>query len=84
MLNSNLLLVKLDEAEKQTEDGIFVQEEWEERKGFGTIIEIADDITFGKVGDYVFLNRFAGVPYKDNIRLFQQDDIKRIENEKES
>ena len=80
MLKSNLLLIKLDEEEEQTDDGIFVQEEWKTKPPTGVITKVGDGVTFGKVGDKVFFNRFGSVPtpHGKDIRMIKQDDIFEI------
>lgn len=76
-LNSKLVLIKVDTPKTQDEDGIYVQEEWITNVPTGTVERVADDVTFCKVGDKVFFERYTSIPtlYGKEFRLCREDAI---------
>lgn len=76
-LNSHLVLIKVDEAQEKDDNGIFTQEEWVTNSPTGVVERVADDVTFCKVGDKVFFERYTSVPtpYGKEFRLCREDAI---------
>ena len=75
-LNSHLVLVRVDEAIQQDESGIYVQEEWQSLPPTGEVLAVAEDVTFCKVGDRVFFERYSSVHTpEENVRVCREDSI---------
>lgn len=78
-LNSKLLLVKVDKPAEQDDKGIFVAEEWRTLPPTGVVTEVAEDVTFCKVGDRVFFTRYSAdrTPW-EGIRICHEDSIRAV------
>lgn len=75
-LNSKLVLVRVDQPIDKDEDGIYRQEEWQTRPPTGTVEAVADDVTFCKVGDRVFFERYTAIPTtEENLRICREHAI---------
>ena len=81
-LNSHLVLIRVDDIKQQDDDGIYMQEEWQSREPIGTVEAVADDVTFCKVGDRVWFERYGSIPdpSDDGLRACRDDSILRIYN----
>jgi co-chaperonin GroES (HSP10) len=79
-LNSKLVLVKVDDVKEQDDTGFFIQEEWQSQEPTGVVEAVADDVTFCKVGDRVFFERYTSIPTPDgkDYRLCREDAIFEI------
>lgn len=80
-LNSKLVLIKVDEAPEQDDDGIFVQEVWQTNPPSGEVVDVAKDVTFCKVGDRVFFERYTSIPavlHGPEYRVCREDAILEI------
>lgn len=79
-LNSKLVLVKVDAVKEQDTSGFFIAEEWQTNEPTGIVEAIADDVTFCKVGDRVFFERYTSIPTPDgkDYRLCREDAIFEI------
>lgn len=77
-LNSHLVLIKVDEPkDREGEDGPFTQEEWVTNSSTGVVERISDNVTFCKVGDKVFFERYTSIPtpYGPLFKLCREDAI---------
>ena len=76
-LNNGLVLVKVDEPKEQDDTGVFVQEEWQTRPPEGEVIAVADDVTFCKVGDRIFFERYTSIPtpHGENMRMCRESAV---------
>lgn len=76
-LNSHLVLIKVDQPKEKEESGLFISEEWITNQPTGTVERVADDVTFCKVGDRVFFERYTSIPtpYGKEFRLCREDAI---------
>lgn len=76
-LNSHLVLIKVDQPEEREESGLWKQEEWITNSPTGVVERVADDVTFCKVGDKVFFERYTSIPtpYGKEFRLCREDAI---------
>lgn len=79
-LNSKLVLVKVDDAPEKDITGFFITEEWVSQPPTGIVEAVADDVTFCKVGDRVFFERYTSIPTPDgkDYRLCREDAIFEI------
>ncbi len=78
----NRVLIKQEEAVKQTQSGIYLPDSAKEKPTTGEVIAIgtADDIEV-KVGDKVLYQKFGGTKIdveKQEYLLLEQDDILAI------
>ena len=55
----DLLLIQLDEVERQTDSGIMLMYGWERTQNTATILAVGDKVTRTKVGDRVIVNPYA-------------------------
>lgn len=80
MLNSKLVLVKVDQPKEADDSGFFIQEEWQTQEPTGVVERVADDVTFCKVGDTVFFERYTSIPtpHGKEYRLCREDAIFEI------
>lgn len=76
-LNSKLVLVKVDPKKEVDSSGFFIAEEWVSNQPTGTVVAVADDVTFCKVGDRVFFERYTSIqtPDGEDYRLCREDAI---------
>ena len=76
-LNSKLVLVKVDKPQVTDGSGFYIAEEWISNSPTGVVDAIADDVTFCKVGDKVFFERYTSIPTPDGeeYRLCREDAI---------
>lgn len=83
--NSKTVFIKADGAKKETDDGILISEDWKDLPATGTVVVVADDVTFCKAGDRVFFERYGAIdtPFGDDVRactekavlaVFEDDD----------
>ena len=79
-LNHSLVLVRVQSPKDQDENGIFIQEEWQSHEPLGTVEAVADDVTFCKVGDTVWFERYTAIlhPTDKDLRMCREDAIMAI------
>ena len=82
-LKSKTVLVKVDDIKTQDDDGIYSQEEWQTNEPTGIVEAVADDVTFCKIGDKVFFERYSSIPtpFGKNIRMCRLEAILAIIHE---
>lgn len=68
-LSKGLILVRTDEPKEQTENGIFIQDEWITNQPIGTVETIADGVTACKVGDRVWFERYTALQHPEDKLL---------------
>lgn len=77
----DIVLIKADKENKQTESGILVAREWEQLPHTGEVIAIGKDVTKVKIGDHVHFNRYAFTKVEKDQFLGQEVNINaRIKN----
>lgn len=76
-LNSKLVLIRVEEAPEQDASGVYVQDEWVANRPIGTVEEVADDVSFCKVGDRVWFERYTALqdPNDENTRICREDAV---------
>lgn len=76
-LNKGLVLIKVDSAPEQDENGLFIQEEWQTNPPTGIVEAVASDVKFCKIGDRVFFERYTSIPtpHGKDYRLCREDAI---------
>ena len=76
-LNQGLVLVKVDKPKEQDESGVFIQEEWVTNQPIGTVVAIADDVTFCDIGNRVWFERYTAIqsPEDEDMRVCREDAI---------
>jgi co-chaperonin GroES (HSP10) len=76
-LQNNLVLVRVDEAVDQDDDGIYIQEQWITLPPTGVVEMVGIDVNFCKKGDKVMFERYSAieVPTDKNLRLCREKAI---------
>lgn len=76
-LRSNLVLLKVDVPKNQTDDGLFIEEEWKTLPTTGTVITVGEAVTFCKEGDSIEYERFGAIQSSqgEDYRICREDGI---------
>jgi chaperonin GroES len=80
----DLVLIKADEAKKQTASGLLIHEEWQTLPPTGEVLAVGPLVTTVKAGDRVLFERYAAIMPKgkdDPERICQESHIMGIFNE---
>lgn len=75
--NSLIVLIQVDPPKTQDDSGVYIQEEWKTKPPTGTVTAVGADVTFCKVGDHVFFERYSSIdtPFGEDIRASREDQI---------
>lgn len=83
-LNSKLVLVRVDKPKEQTDNGVYMAEEWQQRPPTGTIEAVGAGVGFCKVGDHILFERYTSVPTtEEDLRICREDAIFGVYDETE-
>lgn len=76
-LANNLVLIRVDPPIEQDENGVFIQEEWQTQEPTGIVEAVGMAVSFCKVGDKVFFERYTAIqtPMDKDLRLCREDAI---------
>lgn len=76
-LRANLVLIQVDKPKNQTDDGLYIEEEWKTLPTTGTVIEVGESVTFCRKGDSVEYERFGAIQssHGEDFRLCREDGI---------
>ena len=79
-LQTKSVLVRVQSPKTQDEDGIYIQEEWQDNEPLGTVEAIGDGVTFCKVGDKVWFERYTALinPSDKELRLCREESVLAI------
>jgi len=74
------VLVRCLPPKEKTDEGVFIQEEWISQQNIGIVEAIADDVTFCKVGDRVWFERYTAIPHpeEEDLKMCRQDAVLAI------
>lgn len=84
-LANKLLLVRVAPPKEQDESGVFIQEEWIANQPIGVVEAIAEDVSFCKIGDKIWFERYTSIPHPEdsNLRACREDAVIGVfQNEK--
>jgi co-chaperonin GroES (HSP10) len=73
--STGVILIQVDEPEKQDEHGVFIQQEWKELPPTG-VVHSTGSLKYKK-GTRVFFERFSAIatPFGENIKACREDAI---------
>lgn len=73
----DIVYMKLDERQEQTNTGIFITKSWEDTIVAGTVEAIGPDVKSVKVGDHVLFNPYAylDIAEDEQHKLIKEVDI---------
>lgn len=76
-LNSKIVLVKVDAVKEKNSDGLYEAEEWKTLPATGVVLAVADDVTFCKPEDRVFIVRYAiyDTPFGEDVKAIMEDSV---------
>lgn len=76
------ILIEADEPVKQSASGILIQEDWETRPPYGTVLAVGPDVTEVKKGDRVVFERFGSIMMPEkNQRLCLEEHMLAVLDE---
>ena len=78
----DIILIEADEAQKKTESGLYLSEQWQKRPPTGTVQAVGPEVKEVKVGNKVVFMRYAAVdtPY-ENLRACKESHIMAVIND---
>ena len=71
----DIVLIRADEPRKQTESGLFLNEDWKTLPLNGEVLAVGPLVTNVEVGDRVVFERYASVILENNERLCKSSHI---------
>lgn len=71
----DLVLVKADQAQKQTESGFYLAENWKTLPLTGIVLAVGPNVTTVKKGDKIGFARYGTVILPDDERLCKEAHI---------
>lgn len=72
------LLVKRDESDTQTESGIYIPPQGEEKKYFGEVLEVGPSVHDIEKGDRILFGKYDGVEFDfegEKVLFLYEDDV---------
>lgn len=82
-LNSKIVLVKVDAVKEMNSDGLYEAEEWKIQPATGVVLAVADDVSFCKPEDRVFIVRYSvyDTPFGDDVKAILEDSVLAVYDE---
>lgn len=68
----DVILIKADKAQKSTDSGLLISEDWKTLPLTGTVLAIGPQVTDVAIGDRVGFARYASIILPDDERLCNQ------------
>jgi co-chaperonin GroES (HSP10) len=83
--NSKVVFIRIDAPKEKTDDGIMISEDWRDLPATGTLVAVADDVSYN-VGDRVFFERYTAIatPFGEEIRACREDAIFAVYEEEDA